>query len=252
MHPLLEGRVALITGGSRGLGLAIASCFSAAGAKGGAIDLPELGRDARLPAGFDFIAGDVGDEASLEKAVAAVLERHGRLDVVVANAGLVPPWRETETLDLVEWDRVMAVNVRGVAATLKHATPALKAGGGSAILMASINAFVAHPRQMLYTASKHAVLGILRAAAQDLGRYNVRVNAIAPGPIATDALLERIRARARDGGPSEEQALAGLASGNALQRLATAEEVAKAALFLASDLSSGISGELLPVDAGLA
>lgn len=180
MHFLLEGRIALITGGSRGLGLAIASCFSAGGAKGGVIDLPELCEEVQLPAGFEFIPGDVGDESSPQKAVTTIADRHGRLDVVVANAGLVPRWRETETLDLAEWDRVMAVNVRGVTATLKHATPALKTGGGSAILMGSINAFIAHPRQMLYTASKHAVLGIARAAAPDLNRYNIRVNGIAP------------------------------------------------------------------------
>jgi NAD(P)-dependent dehydrogenase (short-subunit alcohol dehydrogenase family) len=118
--------------------------------------------------------------------------------------------------------------------------------------MASINSFLAHPRQMLYTASKHAVLGVVRAAARDLGRFGIRVNAVAPGPIATDALLERIRGRASSGGVSEEEALARLASEGALGRLATSDEVAKAVLFLASDLASGITGELLPVDAGLA
>ena len=153
---------------------------------------------------------------------------------------------------MAEWDKVMAVNVRGVAATIKHVTPAMKEKGGSIVVMASINAFLAHPRQMLYTASKHAALGIIRAAAHDLGRYNIRVNGIAPGPIATDALLERIRTRAAKGGLSEQEALAKLTADNALARLATADEVAKAALFLASDLASGISGELLPVDAGFA
>jgi NAD(P)-dependent dehydrogenase (short-subunit alcohol dehydrogenase family) len=107
-----------------------------------------------------------------------------------------------------------------------------------------------HPQQMAYTASKHAVLGIVRAAARDLGRYNIRVNALAPGPIATDALLERIRLRSRTG-PSEAEALAALAKGNALGRLATDAEVASAALFLASDLAGGATGTLLPVDAGL-
>ncbi|WP_165779741.1 SDR family NAD(P)-dependent oxidoreductase [Mesorhizobium sanjuanii] len=252
MSPLLDGRIALITGGSRGLGLAIAERFAAEGAVGHALDLAQTSAGARMPAGFSATAVDVGDETTIAAAMQAALREHGRLDVVVANAGLVPPWRETEGLDMAEWDRVMAVNVRGVAATIKHATPAMKASGGAIIVMASINAYLAHPRQMLYTASKHAVLGIIRAAARDLGRFGIRVNGIAPGPIATDALLERIRTRARNGGPPEQEALAALAADNALARLATSDEVAKAALFLASDLASGISGELLPVDAGLA
>ena len=210
-------------------------------------------RGAQLPAGFSAAAADVGDETRSRPPCKRLCANIGRLDVVVANAGLVPPWRETEGLDLAEWDRVMAVNVRGVAATMKHAAPAMKASGGAIIVMASINAYLAHPRQMLYTASKHAVLGIVRAAALDLGRYGIRVNGIAPGPIATDALLERIRTRAAQWRPvRSRRRWRRFPPRTPLGRLATAEEVAKAALFLACDLSSGISGELLPVDAGLA
>jgi NAD(P)-dependent dehydrogenase (short-subunit alcohol dehydrogenase family) len=252
MTALLKDRVALITGGCRGLGLAVARRFADAGAVGFALDAAPPAANAGLPDGFEFVAGDVRDELSIAAAVDALARRRGGLDVVVANAGIVPPWRDTESLDFEEWDRVMAINARGVAATIKRATPAMKAKGGSIVVMASINAFAAHPRQMLYTASKHAVLGIIRAAARDLGRFAIRVNAIAPGPIATDALVERIRARARDGrGPGEREALEALAADNALGRLATADEVAKVALFLASDLASGVTGELLPVDAGL-
>ena len=250
MPELLDGRVALVTGGTRGLGRAIAHRFAAAGATGFLLDrAPEVEAAAPM-AGFGAIAGDVTDEASLADAVGAVIGRFGRLDILVANAGVVPPWRATAALDLDEWDHVMAVNVRGVAATLKQAAPAMMERGGSIIAMASINAYAAHARQMAYTASKHAVLGIVRAAARDLGRYGIRVNALAPGPIATDALLERIRTRAR-AGPTEAEALAGLAAGTALGRLATEADVANAALFLASDLAGAVTGCLLPVDAGL-
>jgi NAD(P)-dependent dehydrogenase (short-subunit alcohol dehydrogenase family) len=250
MNGLVQGRVALVTGGARGLGWQIAARLASAGASGLILDRPAELETSQTIAGFSSVAGDVTDEASLASAVQAVIERFGRLDIVVANAGIVPPWSETAGLDFAEWDRVMAVNVRGVAATLKHAAPAMMHTGGSIVAMASINAFTAHPRQMAYTASKHAVLGIIRAAARDLGRYGIRVNGLAPGPIATSALLGRIRTRAL-AGPSEEEALASLAAETALGRLATEEEVAKAALFLASDLASGITGELLPVDAGL-
>jgi len=117
--------------------------------------------------------------------------------------------------------------------------------------MASINAETAHPRQMLYTASKHAVLGLVRAAALDLGRYGIRVNALAPGPIATDALRGRVRQRASEGGTAEAEAFRLLAADTALGRIATAGEVARTAVFLASDMASGITGQLIRIDAGL-
>jgi len=243
---LLRGKVAIVTGGTRGLGRAIVGTFAAAGGCGLALDL-EAGE---VPDGFGFLRADVTREGEVAAAVAQAVGRFGRLDVVVANAGVVPPWRETAGLDFEEWDRVMAVNVRGVAATLKHAAPAM-GEDGSIVVMASINGYRAHPRQMLYTASKHAVVGIVKAAALDLGRFGIRVNALAPGPIATEALLTRIRARHAAGGPAEAEALAALAREAALGRLATAEEVAGAALFLASGLSSGMTGQCLPVEAGL-
>ena len=116
--------------------------------------------------------------------------------------------------------------------------------------MASVNAVTAHPRQMAYTASKHAALGITRAAAQDLGRFAIRVNALAPGPIGTEALLRRLVEREAGGGLAAEEALRRYAE-TPLGRMATAAEVAGAAIFLASALSGGITGQLIPVDAGL-
>lgn len=244
----LSGKVALVTGAANGLGRAIAGAYASAGAVGLSLDLPDTSN--APPEGFEPLVADVTREADLVAAVSAARERFGRLDIVVANAGLVPAWRETGGLDLDEWDRVFAVNVRGVAATLKAAIPGLP-NGGSIVVMASINSYKAHARQMLYTATKHAVWGMVKSAALDLGRFNIRVNAIAPGPVATDAFLARVRARAQNGGPSEDDALAGFASGNALGRLVTEQDVAQAALFLASDASSGITGQLLPVEAGL-
>jgi NAD(P)-dependent dehydrogenase (short-subunit alcohol dehydrogenase family) len=165
---------------------------------------------------------------------------------------VVPPWRGVEALDRAEWDRVMAINVWGVAITLGAFAPALEASGhGSAIVMASINGYRAHPRQVLYSASKHAVIGVMRAAAQDLGPRGIRVNALAPGAIATDALLARIDTRHAAGGPTREDALAGLAGETMLRRMATAEDVAGVAAFLASDASRGMTGHVFPVEAGL-
>jgi len=238
---LLAGKVAAVTGGARGLGAAIAVRFRAEGAEVVTLDI--TGGDE---------ACDVTDEASVAAAFGRIGARHGNLDVLVANAGLVPPWREVTALDMPEWDRVFAVNVRGVALCLKHAVP-LMPRGGAVVAMGSIMSEAGAARQTLYNATKHAVLGIVRCAAQELGPHGIRVNALGPGPVATEALRARVAARAAAGiAPAPEQALAAHDAATPLGRAATEEDVAKAALFLASDLSSAITGRLLRVDGGLA
>ena len=239
--------MALVTGGSRGLGAAIARELAGAGSAGAVVDIT----DAPAPEGWSSLRADVRVEDEVAQAVHRTAEEFGRLDVVVANAGVVPPWSETDELDLDQLDEVFSTNVRGVAATLKHGVAALKERGGAIVVMASLNAWRAHPRQPIYTASKHAVLGLLRTAALDAGRFGIRVNGLAPGPILTDALRERLESRAAAGGVPFEQALAEAAAGTALGRMASEDDVARAALFLACDLSSGITGALLPVDGGI-
>jgi len=237
---LLAGRRALVTGGASGIGAAIVARFAEEGATGLVLDVAET----TPPDGWTAHRVDLRDE----DAVAAALD--SSFDVVVAAAGIVPPWSRVAELDLAQWDEVFAVNARGVAATLKHAAPRL-GDGGAIVVIASLNSWRGDPNLAVYAASKHAVLGLARSAALDLGGRGIRVNAIAPGPIATDALRERMRRRADAGGLSVDDALAGAAAGTALGRIATVEDVANAALFLASDLSSGTTGHLLPVDGGL-
>lgn len=249
MHAMLDGKTAFVTGAAAGLGRAIAERLAGAGARGMSFDIDDCG-DA-LPPGWIGMRGSVAEEDDLGRAMARIQEVFGSLDIVVANAGLVPPWSGIEALDFGQWDTVFAVNVKGVAATLKHAAPLMKENGGSIVAMGSLNSHRAHGSQCLYTATKHAVLGIVRAAALDLGRYGIRVNVIGPGPVATDALIGRVETRAREGGPAPAEALAGFAGETALGRMVATGDVAGAALFLASDLSAGITGQLLAVDAGL-
>lgn len=250
MEDLLAGRSALVTGGARGIGRAIVEQFAAHGARGMALDLDGVLAEAALPPGFQGRAVDVTREEDIASAFAAATAAFGRLDIVVANAGIVPPWRETAALDLEEWNRVFAINARGIALTLKHAVPAMKEAGGSIIVTASINVAKGAARQLAYTASKHAVLGITRCAALDLGRHNIRVNALAPGPVLSAALRERIRYRQGLGGPSEAQSAVELAAQTPLNRIATEEDIGKGALFLASDLAGAITGHMLPIDGG--
>lgn len=247
----LTGRRAIVTGGSSGLGRAIAEGLAAAGAAITVVDLPQALAATELPPGWAAFAADLGRPDS-QAVLRQLADDLGSVDIVIANAGVVPPWRGVAALDPDEWARVMAVNVWGVAATLGAFADAMaRSGHASAVVMASINGYRAHPQQMLYTASKHAVIGVMRAAALELGPRGIRVNALAPGAIATQALLGRIATRHAGGGPAPDQALAALAGETALKRMVTPEQVANAACWLASDASSGITGIIVPVEAGL-
>lgn len=246
----LAGKAAVVTGGASGIGLAIARCYGAAGAHGTVLDLhrPATGT---LPDGWGSVEVDVRDEASVAMGMAGAVAARGRIDVLALAAGIVPPWRGLTGFDAAEWENVMRVNVSGVAASLAHAIASLH-DGAAVVAVASLNAWRGDANIPAYVASKHAVLGIVRSAALELGRRGIRVNAIAPGPIATDALLARMQTRSQDErGLTVAQALASAAGLTALGRIATVEEVARVALFLSSDLSSGMTGQLLPVDGGL-
>jgi NAD(P)-dependent dehydrogenase (short-subunit alcohol dehydrogenase family) len=244
----LEGRRALVTGGANGLGAAIIAELNLAGASGAGVDLNVSGT---APEGWHEIAADVRSEQAVEAACAeAAGKLGGQLDIVVAAAGIVPPWRGVAELDLDEWDNVFAVNVRGVAATLKHAAPYMREGG-AVVVVASLNSWRGDRNLTSYTASKHAVLGIVRSAAIDFGSRGIRVNAVAPGPVATDALKGRMKRRSEAGGPDLDAALAGAAQLTALGRIATVADIAGTVLFLSSDLSAAITGQLIPIDGGL-
>ena len=249
-NTLLRDKVALVTGGAGGLGRAIAHALQAAGSLGVVIDLDATAAAKAAPPAWRGIAGDVRDEGSLNAAVRFAVDTFGGLDIVVANAGIVQPWRETESIELDEWDRTFTINVRGVIATIKAAVPAMKAKGGSIIALGSEASVNGHPRQAAYVASKHAVLGIVRSTALDLGRYNIRVNAVGPGIVPTDALLGRVHGRASAAGKDPQELIQKMIDNTSLGRLATEKEVAGSVLFLASDMASAVTGIILPIDAG--
>jgi NAD(P)-dependent dehydrogenase (short-subunit alcohol dehydrogenase family) len=245
----LASRRALVTGGANGIGAAVAARFADLGASGVIVDLASS-LPASPPTGWGTAAADVRDEQSVAAAVRAAGEALGGLDAVVAAAGVVPSWQRPSDLDLDDFERVLAINVLGVAATIKHAAPLLGAGSTIAVV-ASLNSWRGDPNITSYVASKHAALGIVRSAALALGPDGIRVNAVAPGPIATSALRARMSARQEHTGLSAEEAIDQAGRATALDRIATVGEVVEVIAFLTSGMSSGMTGQLLNVDCGI-
>lgn len=245
----LGGRRVLVTGGATGIGAAVAQRLAVLGASGVVIDVvsAEL---VEPPPGWLVLTADVRHETEIAAAVRQAADHLGSLDGVVAAAGVVPAWQPMAELDLSDFDRVMAINVRGVAATIKHASPLL-ASPATITVVGSLNSWRGDPQIPSYVASKHAVLGLIRSAALALGSSGVRVNGVGPGPVATGALRTRMAARQHATGLSVEAAIAAAGKATALGRIATVDEVVAAIVFLTSQCSSGITGQLLNVDCGI-
>jgi NAD(P)-dependent dehydrogenase (short-subunit alcohol dehydrogenase family) len=251
LNELLEDKTAVVTGGANGIGSAVVRAFTAAGVKRGVVLDLEGELRGSSPAGWTEVAVDLRDDQDMTRAFGTVIEVLGGVDLVVASAGVVPRWSGLKNLDFDQhWDPVFRVNVRSVAFMLQCLMPGLHEGA-SVVVVASMDSWRGNRTIPGYSASKHAVLGLVRSAAHDLGARGIRVNAVAPGPIATKAHLDRMRWREGEFGISVDQALTDAKRGTALGRMATEEEVASAVLFLASPMSAGIAGHLLPVDAGL-
>jgi len=246
--PLLDGRRAVVTGGANGIGAAIVRELAAAGASPGAVlDLETSLGHGGTPDRWTEVPVDLREDASVSGAFATAREAvGGTIDVLVAVAGIVPSWTGIADVDPDVWDDVFRVNARGVMRTIQEAAPAL-ADGGSIVVIASQNAWRGNENLASYVASKHAALGLVRSVALELGPRGIRVNAIGPGSVATDAYRARLRAREDAGGRTVEESLEADARGNPLRRLATPEDVARTTLFLASDLASGVTGHIVPV-----
>lgn len=244
----LDGKSVVITGGSSGLGEGMVNAFNEAGARGIIFDqIPPL----RLIDGWQFVECDVTDEASVIMAFEQINANYKPFDFLIANAGIVPRWATIAETSVEVWDKVMAVNSRGLFLTVKHASSHIQRPNGAIVVTASINSWKGDANIVPYVASKHAALGIIRSAAMDLGRFGIRVNGIGPGPIATGALLSRIAARENTTHLSVGDTIELLSKQTALGRLATTEDVAHVALFLCSELARGVTGQLINVDAGL-
>ena len=243
----MANKIAVVTGGSSGIGSGIVKRFAANGARVISIDLNKPEYEI---ASVEHINCDLTDESSVSKLFAQISKANPQIDVLCANAGIVPSWSRISETNFSDWKKVIDINVNALFLTISHGAKLLKKGSGTIVVTGSINSIKGDPNIAAYVASKHAALGIIKSAALDLGRDGIRVNGIAPGPIATKALISRIESRIKESGTSLENYLEKLAGQTALGRIATEEEVINTVEFLASNLSSGITGQLISVDGG--
>jgi 3-oxoacyl-[acyl-carrier protein] reductase len=236
LKPLsLAGRLALVTGGNGAIGSSIATLFREAGAQVVSVDRP----GSPVPEGVAFLPADLGSREAIDALVAAVERDHGRIDILVHCAGIARDsviWKMTPE----QWDEVLSVNLDAAFHLLRRCVPAMRRmGGGAVVLVSSINGERGKFGQSNYVASKAGLIGLAKAAALDLGAFGIRVNCIAPGWIDTP-MTAAVPAEFR------ERALAE----TPLRRLGRPEDVANAALFLCSEMSRHITGQVLRVDGG--
>ena len=240
----LQGKVAIITGAGSGIGKATALLFAREGAKVVCADIKDADQTAgEIGDNALAVTADVSKSADVQAMVKAATSRFGRLDVIFNNAGIEGEQAPTADASEENFDRVIAINLKGVFLGMKYAIPAmLENGGGSIINNASVAGLVGFPNIPAYCASKGGVVQLSKTAALEYATQGIRVNAICPGVIWTP-MVERFT-----GGT--EEARAQFAAIEPVGRMGTADEVAAMALFLASDESSFVTGAAMPVDGG--
>jgi NAD(P)-dependent dehydrogenase (short-subunit alcohol dehydrogenase family) len=243
-----KGCNVLVIGATTGIGRATAIAFAEAGANvavgglgeadGRAVEaeIKKRGREAL------FLETDVRYEAQIQKLIAETVARWKRIHVAVNNAGTEGRFAPLQDMTVADFDNIIAVNLRGIFLGLKHEIPHMRANGGGAIINMSSNAGLkAIANIAIYTASKHGVAGMTKAAALENARHHIRINAVAPGAVETGLLHRMI-----DGHVPTEA----IAESTPMGRIAQPDEIARAILFLASDAASYMTGHIMPVDGG--
>jgi NAD(P)-dependent dehydrogenase (short-subunit alcohol dehydrogenase family) len=249
--PSMGGKVAVITGAQRGVGFGIAEEFIASGATVVITDIDQQGIDeavAKLGPRSSGIKADVTSLADMEAMYREVIARHGRLDAVVANAGVGDSAR-LGSITEKQFDFIFGVNAKGVLFTVQAALPLLPAGG-TAVIIGSTASVQGGPGMSLYGGSKAAIRQFVRAWIQEIKGTGVRINVLSPGAVDTPSL--RIALAGSLGADQVQAQVSRMGEGNPIGRLADPREMGKAAVFLSSDASSYVTGVELFVDGGLA
>jgi meso-butanediol dehydrogenase/(S,S)-butanediol dehydrogenase/diacetyl reductase len=248
----LAGKVVIVTGAGAGIGCASALLFARNGCTLIAVDLDEstvhevAGKARKIGAQAEGMRADVSDAAAVCSVMARVLQRHGRVDVLFNNAGIVAAGKAHEVSEEM-WDRTFSINVKSIFLFCREAIPAMqRQGGGSILNMASATALRSVVDRAAYSASKAAVIGLTRSMALDYAADGIRVNCLCPGTTDTESLQQRVAAFA-----DKDEALRSFSARQPLNRLGTPEEIAEAALYLISEKASFITGAAFAIDGGM-
>lgn len=253
---MLENKVAFVTGGASGIGKGTALRFAQEGATVAIADMqPEEGEQARAEIAETgqetlFFLTDVSNPAAVQSAIDETVQHFGRLDIVFANAGINGVWAPLEELQPEEWDKTLAVNLKGTFLTVHFAVPHLKAGGGGSIIITSSvngNRSFSNPGASAYSTSKAGQVAFMKMAALELGRHGIRVNAVCPGAIETN-IDDRTEPRHTESIGIRVEMPLGSPALHGGQGVPV--DVADTCLFLASDLSRHVSGVEIYVDGG--
>lgn len=250
----LNGKVAIVTGGANGIGRATADAFMERTARVVIADI-DAGNGQAAAAELTtrggeviFVNADVSREGGIEQVMKAAIDAFGRIDILV-NCAAVFIMRGIEAT-VSEWERILAVNVIGYALCAKHLVPHLiKVGGGAIVNVCSISGYIAQPGYLTYNASKGAVATMTRCMALDLARYNIRVNAVSPGTVWTNANAKYLLETRGFDRPAADRS-PDVGGRHMIRRCADPSEIAEAIVFLASDSASFITGANLMVDGG--
>jgi NAD(P)-dependent dehydrogenase (short-subunit alcohol dehydrogenase family) len=245
----VTAKVVVVTGGSGGIGAAIGARFAADGDVVVLADVhDEPGAALASSLGCSFVHTDMSSDSDVQALIATAVERHGRIDVMCNNAGVLGPVADLVDSTVEDYGFVFSVNVLGVLLGTKHAAAAMIAGGraGAIVNTASVAGLRGGVGPALYTASKHAVVGLTRAAASELARHHIRVNAVAPGVVPT-----AMAAANHTGDPTKVEEIAALlASRSPFGRAPAPDDIAGVVAFLASDAAAMVTGEVIHADAG--
>ena len=243
----LDGKVVLITGAARGLGLEYARSLGAAGARVVAGDIADCAEAAEAAGnGALAVSLDVTDIAAADAMAELAMEAFGRIDALINNAALYGALRggRFNMIAEADWDAAMAVNVKGIWNCCKAVVPAMRqSGGGSIVNVASLAATYGMPFALHYTTSKAAVIGLTRGLARELGRDNIRVNALAPSAVMTEGTAEFF-------GDKLERGLEVIRSSQSIQRTLEPEDLTGTVAWLVSDASRFVTGQTIAVDGG--